>query len=202
MRIQLGPFCFHKLNTIIYCVRYYAYEVCIRPASLTNMLLMNKLLLYLYALHFFHFLLFLFKQWRIHFLISVRLICSSQLNIFFSVQSCHWVFLCGCFDLAVWSNMWESCGSNCKIRLGVDAFVFLLVCFSHLSPTFNNNYGLCPNLAKFWCIPNRMKIFTEFNLAIWPRMVKIIELNIGKFWFVILCYVNHRWKILKNLRIS
>ena len=89
MRVQLGPFCFHKLNTIIYCVRYYAYEVCIRPASLTNMLLMNKLLLHLYALHFFHFLYFSFKQWRIHFLISVRLICSSQLNIFFSVQSCH-----------------------------------------------------------------------------------------------------------------
>ena len=27
----------------------------------------------------------------------------------------------------------------------------------------------------------RMKIYTEFNLATWPKMVKFTELNISKF---------------------
>ena len=35
-------------------------------------------------------------------------------------------------------------------------------------------------------LPYWMKIFTEFNLAIWLRMVKFMELNISEFWFLII----------------
>ena len=33
----------------------------------------------------------------------------------------------------------------------------------------------------YFYIPYGMKIFTEFNLAIWLRMVKFTELNISEF---------------------
>ena len=38
----------------------------------------------------------------------------------------------------------------------------------------------------FTCLPYRMKIYTEFNLAAWLRMVKSMELNISKFWILVI----------------
>ena len=43
-----------------------------------------------------------------------------------------------------------------------------------------------------------MKIFTEFNLAIWLRMVKFTELNISEFWFLNSNFICYHWDILKK----
>ena len=40
-------------------------------------------------------------------------------------------------------------------------------------------------------IPYRMKIYTEFNLATLPRMVKFKELNVSEFLFLNFSYISH-----------
>ena len=35
-------------------------------------------------------------------------------------------------------------------------------------------------------LPYRMKIYTESNSATWPGMVEFRELDISKFWFILL----------------
>ena len=51
-----------------------------------------------------------------------------------------------------------------------------------------HNQQVCPPLhhaymhaSYIYFIPNRMKIFTECNLATWLRLVKFTELNISEF---------------------
>ena len=58
--------------------------------------------------------------------------------------------------------------------------------------------------VNFWCYPEhyRMKIYTEFNLATWLRLVKFTELNIGKFWLLNFNYIGYHWEISKNKIIS
>ena len=51
-------------------------------------------------------------------------------------------------------------------------------------------------------LPCRMKIYTEFNFANWLRLVKFLELNISKFWFLNFNYISYHLEISKNKIIS
>ena len=48
-------------------------------------------------------------------------------------------------------------------------------------------------------ISHKIEYLQDVNLATLPRMVKFKELNISKFWILKVSYINHHWKILKNL---
>ena len=47
-----------------------------------------------------------------------------------------------------------------------------------------------------------MKLYTEFNLVTWLRLVKFTELNIYLFWFLNFNYRSCHWEIYKIIRIS
>ena len=51
-------------------------------------------------------------------------------------------------------------------------------------------------------VPNRMQIYTEFNLATWLRLVKFMELNITIIWCLNFNNKNYHWEISKNLKIT
>ena len=59
-----------------------------------------------------------------------------------------------------------------------------------------DNEGL-PVLSCRVNISYRMKIYTEFNLDTWLRLVKFTELNISKFWVLNSNYISYHWEILK-----
>ena len=45
-------------------------------------------------------------------------------------------------------------------------------------------------------LPYRLKLYTEFNLATWPRMVKFTELSIREFRFLdvkYICFIIERF---------
>ena len=62
----------------------------------------------------------------------------------------------------------------------------------HSEPTVNSNHCVVIDQKKldltillyslfYNCIPYRMKLYTEFNLATWLRLVKFTDLNISEF---------------------
>ena len=54
---------------------------------------------------------------------------------------------------------------------------------------FINQHFMNSVSALPWCIPYRMKIYMEFNLAILQRIVKFTELNIIEFRFLNYNYI-------------
>ena len=65
--------------------------------------------------------------------------------------------------------------------------------------------GLVGTLNTFplYQIPWRMKIYTEFDLATWPRLLKFTELNISSLWLLNFDYnISYHWQISKNKIIS
>ena len=56
------------------------------------------------------------------------------------------------------------------------------------------NYSYSPILYRW-------KIYTEFNLATWLRLVNFTELNISEFWFLNFNYISYHWDSLNNLII-
>ena len=57
-------------------------------------------------------------------------------------------------------------------------------------------------LAVYQNLPYRMKIYTEFNLATWLRLLKFTELNISEYLFLNLNYICYHWVTPKNIIIS
>ena len=55
-------------------------------------------------------------------------------------------------------------------------------------------------ISMVW-ICHRMKIYREFNLVTWLRLVNFMELNISEFCFLYVNYVNYHYHLnLANLQ--
>ena len=54
----------------------------------------------------------------------------------------------------------------------------------------------------FCCVHCMMKIYTDFNVTTWLRVVKFTKLNISDFRFLYFNYIGYHWAISKSIIIS
>ena len=142
-------------------------------------------------------------------LVAVMEVCVQGVPVGF-VESLHMVvhgrcqISVGCYQMYL-QNIKRSLSSVLAIYVNIHLLVFVKS-VQHITIL---HIFYCAFLLKYFSvnhnflrIPHCMKIFTEFNLAIWPRLVKFTELNIGEFWFLNSSYISYHWDILKNQMLS
>ena len=59
------------------------------------------------------------------------------------------------------------------------------------------DYQSCPLWVRYW-----MKIYTEFNIANWLRMLIFAGWNICEFAFLKIDYLNYHCRVCENLIVS
>ena len=104
-------------------------------------------------------------------------------SVFCVVAACLAVSLAvTCYNCG--GNDGSDCGDTFKTGATIDCGSSVSTCTKVKGGAGGANYGMLSSGILYcvvYCIPYRMKIYMEFNLATGLRLFKFTELNISKF---------------------